>query len=99
MRCIFCHNDPILNVNPKTQARKTWIIYNSSNGKVPLRKHLNILKTFEEKIIVLWGKMKDNFPKRNQMFLLIPYLLFLLQKNLLRKIMCNKSNFWKIWFF
>jgi hypothetical protein len=23
MRCIFCHNDPILNVNPKTQARKT----------------------------------------------------------------------------
>jgi hypothetical protein len=22
MRCIFCHNNPILNVNPKTQAKK-----------------------------------------------------------------------------
>jgi hypothetical protein len=22
MCCIFCHNNPILNVNPKTQARK-----------------------------------------------------------------------------
>jgi hypothetical protein len=47
MWCILCHNDPILNVNPKTQARKGLVIYNSSNGIVALRKransdHLNI---------------------------------------------------------
>jgi hypothetical protein len=42
MQCIFCHNNPILNVNPKTQARKGLIIYNSSNGVVALRKHVNL---------------------------------------------------------
>jgi hypothetical protein len=46
----------------------------------------------KKKLIVLWGKMKDNLPKRDQMYLLIPYLVFLLQKNLLRKMMCNKKK-------
>ncbi len=32
MCCIFCHNNPILNVNPKIQARKGLIIYNGTNG-------------------------------------------------------------------
>ncbi len=32
MWCILCHNNPILNVNPKTQAKKGLIIYNSFNG-------------------------------------------------------------------
>jgi hypothetical protein len=50
---ILCHNNPILIVNPKTQARKRLIIYNSCNGIVALRKHVkldhsNILKKFEE---------------------------------------------------
>ncbi len=31
MCCIFCHNNPILNVNPKIQARKGLIIYNGTN--------------------------------------------------------------------
>jgi len=39
--CILCHNDPILNVNRKTQARKRLVIYNSSNGIIALRKHVN----------------------------------------------------------
>ncbi len=42
MWCILCHNDPILNVNPKTQARKGLIIYNSSNGIVALKKYVNL---------------------------------------------------------
>jgi hypothetical protein len=54
-RCIFYHNNPILNINPKTQARKGLIICNSSNGIIALRKHVNldhpnILKKFEKKI-------------------------------------------------
>ncbi len=31
MCCILCHNNPILNVNPKIQARKGLIIYNGTN--------------------------------------------------------------------
>jgi hypothetical protein len=54
MRCILCHNNPILNVNPKTQARKGLIIYNTTNGIVALKKHVNldhsnIFKNFEKK--------------------------------------------------
>jgi hypothetical protein len=40
MQCILCHNNPILNVNPKTKARKR-LIYNSYNGIAALRKHVN----------------------------------------------------------
>jgi hypothetical protein len=55
MWCILCHNNPILNVNPKTQTRKGLIVYNSSNGIMALRKqinsyHLNIFLKFEKKI-------------------------------------------------
>jgi hypothetical protein len=55
MHCIFCNNNPILNVNPKIQARKRLIIYNTTNGIAPLRKHVNlyhfnILKQFERKV-------------------------------------------------
>ncbi len=53
MHYILCHNNPILNVNPKTQARKGLIIYNAINGIATLRKHVNsdhfnVLKNFEE---------------------------------------------------
>ncbi len=41
MRCIFCHNNPILNVNPKTQAKKKLTIYNTTNGIATLRKYVN----------------------------------------------------------
>jgi hypothetical protein len=55
MWCILCHNNSILNVNPKTQARKGLIIYNSFNGIITLRKqvnldHPNIFLKIEEKI-------------------------------------------------
>jgi hypothetical protein len=90
-----------LNVNPKTQARKGLIIYNHLMawlhwGNMSIQIILIFFKSSKKKSIVLWEKMKDNFPKRDQMFLLITYLVFLLQKNLLRNMMCNKNNFWKI---
>ncbi len=54
MHSIFCHNNLILNVNPKIQARKGLIIYNTINGITTLRKHVNsdhfkIKKKFEKK--------------------------------------------------
>ncbi len=55
MQCILCHNDPILNVNWKTQARKGLVIYNSSNRITAVRTHVNsnhpnIVLKIEEKI-------------------------------------------------
>jgi len=41
LRCIFCYNSPILFCNPKTQARKGLIIYNTTNGITTLKKHVN----------------------------------------------------------
>ncbi len=41
MCCILCHNNPIFNLNPKTQARKGLFIYNTTNGITTLRKHVN----------------------------------------------------------
>jgi hypothetical protein len=97
MQCTLCHNDPILNVNPNTQARKRLVIYNSSNGIVSLRKHvnsyhLNILKK-NKKLIILSGKMKNNFPKRDQMFLLIPYLVFFVAKEPFKKDDVQQKQF------
>jgi hypothetical protein len=53
MRCYLCHNNSILNLNPKTQVKKRLIIYNTTNGIVALRKHVNVdhsnvLKRIEE---------------------------------------------------
>jgi hypothetical protein len=60
MHCILCHNNPILNVNLKTQTKKGLIIYNTTNDITPLRKHVNldhynIFKFFEREV---------NFPLR-----------------------------------
>jgi hypothetical protein len=51
--CIFCHNNLVLNLNSKIQARKGSIIHNTIDGITTLRKHVNsnhctILKKFEE---------------------------------------------------
>jgi hypothetical protein len=42
MCCIICHNNPVLNLNPKTQARKGLVKYNTMNGIATLRKHVNL---------------------------------------------------------
>jgi hypothetical protein len=58
---------------------------------------LIFIKKIEEEIdISLREDKKTTFQKKDEMFLLIPYLVFLLQKNLLRKMMGNKMFFWKI---
>ncbi len=90
MRCIICHNNPILNVNPKTQARKRLIIYNSFNGIIALRKHVNsnhpnIFKKIEKEINCLLRKDEKKFPKIDQMFFLIPCLGFFATKEPFKK--------------
>jgi len=58
MRYIICHNNLILNVNPKTQTRTRLIIYNTTNSIIPLRKHVNsnlsnFFKSLKKKLIIL----------------------------------------------
>jgi len=55
MHCILCQNSLVLNSNPKIQAKRGLIIYNTTNGIVELRKHVNsnhckILKKIEEEV-------------------------------------------------
>ncbi len=95
MCCILCHNNPILNVNPKTQARKRLITYSTTNGIDHLN-HLNIFLKFEKKInFPLKEDEKQPSKKRPNVFS-NSISNFLLQKNLLRKMMCSKNKFWKI---
>jgi hypothetical protein len=41
MHFILSHNNLVLNLYPKIQARKGLITYNKTNGITPLRKHVN----------------------------------------------------------
>jgi len=80
MHYILCHNNLILNLNPKTQARKWLTIYNTINGIAALKKHVNsnhsnVLKKLK-RWIVLWAKKKNNLPKRYKIFFKTPYLVF-----------------------
>ncbi len=95
MHCYLCHSKPILNLNPKTQARKRLIIYNTINGIAALRKHVNayhsnVLKKLKNKWIVFWRKRKKTFQKVIKTFILTPYLVSFLQENFSRKRMCKK---------
>jgi hypothetical protein len=40
--CCICHNNSILNLNPKSQTRRGLIKYNTINGIIALRKHVNV---------------------------------------------------------
>jgi hypothetical protein len=104
MCCIICYCSSILDLNPTTQANRRLIICNTTNGIITLRKHVNLhhcnlFFKLMKRWIVFWKKMEYNFLKRDWMCLLIPYPIFLLQKNLSRNVIYIKSNFWKIWVF
>jgi hypothetical protein len=72
MCCIICYNSPILNLNPKIQAKRGLIIiYNIINGITTLKKldHSNIFYKFEEEMnIPLRKDEKKSSKKRPNMF-------------------------------
>jgi hypothetical protein len=93
----------VMNLSPKTQAMKVLIIDNTTNDMITLRKHVNSnhCNTFNffEKVNCPLKEDENQPSKKDQIFLLTPYLFFLLQKNHSRKMMCSKRNFWKTWVF
>jgi hypothetical protein len=42
MCCIICYNNPTLTLNPKTQARRGFVIYNTIINNITLIKHVNL---------------------------------------------------------
>ncbi len=79
MCCIICYNSPILNLNPKIQAKKGLnVIYNIVNGIITLKNldHFNIFYKFEEKMNIPLRKDEKKFQKRNQICFLVPYPKF-----------------------
>jgi hypothetical protein len=74
MHCIFGHNNPVLNLNPKTQTKKRLTIYNTRNDKIALIKHVNvdhfiiIFKIKEEVKNLLREEEKQPTKKRPHIF-------------------------------
>ncbi len=55
MCCIFCYQNHVIGINPRTQVRKRLIFYYETNGIIYFRKHVDakqtfIAKKFEEKM-------------------------------------------------
>jgi hypothetical protein len=58
MTHFFCYINPILIKNPKNQAKKGLILYNTTNRITTLKKHVStnyfiLDKKFEEELIIL----------------------------------------------
>jgi hypothetical protein len=71
--CILCHNNLVLNLNSKIQARKRLIIYNTIDGITTLRKHVksnqcNIFKKIEKINSPLKEDERQPFKKRRNIF-------------------------------
>jgi ribosomal protein L16 Arg81 hydroxylase len=54
MCCIFCYQNPVIRINPRTQVRKGLISYYKTNGITSLKKHVDanhffIAQMFEKK--------------------------------------------------
>jgi hypothetical protein len=61
---IFCYNSPILFCNPKIQARKGLIIYNTTNGITTLKKTCECKSFYYCKNV--WWRNKECIEKRSE---------------------------------
>jgi len=102
IRCILCYNSPVLFCNPKTQARKDLIIYNTTNGITKLKKKVNandfiIVKMFEKEINNLVRReVEKQLAKKIQIHLTMQLFFFLLPKNLPKRTICSRKCLLKV---
>ncbi len=103
MCCIICYNNSILNLNPKTQARR-FIIYNTINDITALRKHVNVDHSI---FFLIWrineqsfeGRWKTNCKKKTKYVFQFHIQFLLLKNNISKKMIHNQNNFWRIFGF
>jgi hypothetical protein len=67
MRCILCSQKLIIEINPRTQARKGLISYYKTNGMISFEKHVDvdhffIAQMFEEEVNNLLRRTKERQP-------------------------------------
>jgi hypothetical protein len=95
----FYYASPILITNVKTQARKGLILCNSANEIITFEKHVYVDHCMITKIFVnnmLREPYERQPPKKILHVNETTIFNFLLPKILIRKMICNKSSFWKI---
>jgi hypothetical protein len=96
--CILCYNSPVLNLNPKLQARRKLIIYYTISCMIFIKKTCKF-KPFQS-FFLKWKRSKQSFEKiwmiikkkKKQTCLLVPYLFFLLERSLLRKMIFGRCG-------
>jgi hypothetical protein len=98
---MICHVN-FVPYSPRTKKGKGIITYFKKNGIIALKKHVDanhviLAKRFEKEVNFPLRNILEKQPtKRSQMCLTLKYQSFLVQKILLRRMLCNKSNFCKI---
>jgi hypothetical protein len=92
-----------LQIKKKSYLKKGLLSYYKTSGITCLQKHLDakhsvIYKKFQEEINIIKGKkmLINNLQRRGLVFSILPYLNFLLQKILSKRMMWNKRCLWRI---
>jgi hypothetical protein len=72
MHCIFCYKNPVIGINPRTQARKELISYYKTNGITSLEKHVDvdhsfIAQVFEEEVNNLLRSTEEKPPSKKKL--------------------------------
>jgi len=93
----FCHFNPILITNAKTQARKGLILYSNANGNIALKKHVfvnhsMIAKKFEEELNRVWPQSNGPTMTKNSRTLVLFVVIFTFPYKGLDEIFCNMLN-------
>ncbi len=102
MCCIICYISLILISNPEIQTRNDLnsITYRKRNNCIEKNVSTNyyvLPKSFEEEMRnPLKGEKKKQLPKKKLNISSSSISIFLLQRNVSRKMMCSKNNFWKL---
>jgi hypothetical protein len=102
MRCIFCFNNLVNATNPRTQSRKGLISYYKTNGIYFFLKHVDayhgqIGKIFEKEVNSLMTRKEEKQLAKKKANMSGNFISnFFVIKDFIKKMMCNRKNFWKI---
>jgi hypothetical protein len=69
MRCILCHQELVIGINPRTQVRKILIFYYKTNGITSLKRHVDanhilITRMFEKEVNYLLKRREERQPAK-----------------------------------
>ncbi len=101
IRCHLCYKKRLLYI-PRTKLRKGLISYYKTNGKLALKKHVDVehdllAKKLDEKVNSLERiQVENQLTKKRENVSSIEISKFFFAKFLTRKMKCSRNNFLKI---